>query len=59
MRKVDDWMWVLGCIQGKLACMTCNAELNIKEEDVEKMIEEVINESFVYAKKVKYQCFEI
>lgn len=24
LRKVDDWIWVLGCIQGKVTCMTCN-----------------------------------
>ena len=30
LRKVDDWMWVLGCIQGKIACMTSNDDIKVK-----------------------------
>lgn len=27
LRKVDDYLWVLGCNQGKLACFTTDVEL--------------------------------
>lgn len=50
-------MWVLGCVQGKLACMTSGEELRVKEGSVEKEVEWLISESFVFSKKIKHQSF--
>jgi hypothetical protein len=32
LKKIDDYLWVLGCNQGKLACFTTDLELQGKNK---------------------------
>ena len=33
LRKLDDYLWILGTIQGKLACTAVSQDLNLSNHD--------------------------
>jgi hypothetical protein len=37
LKKIDDYLWILGCLQGKLACVIISPEINLsnREEYIE------------------------
>lgn len=51
LRKLDDYLWILGTIQGKLACTAVCQSLNLSNH--EEYIDHLINESYAIAKKSK------
>ena len=56
LRKLDDYIWILGTLQGKLACTAACQSLNLSNH--EEYMEELISESYTIAKKTKIWNFE-
>ena len=59
LRKIDDYLWLLGCVQGKLACMTISGgiDFDIDGEDLENIVDGLISEAFLYSRKAKIYNF--
>ena len=55
LRKYDDYLWVLGTLQGKLACTVVYENLSISNYD--EYIDNILAESYSIAKKVKITSF--
>ena len=52
LRKIDDYLWVLGCLQGKLAGLIIAPQITLSSNR-EEYIEELIDESYAISKKTK------
>ena len=56
LRKLDDYLWILGTIQGNLACTAVCQSLNLSNH--QQYIDYLINQSYSVAKKAKNWNFE-
>ncbi len=56
LRKIDDYIWILGALQGKLACTVVCQSLSLSNH--EEYIETLISETYIVAKKTKNHSFQ-
>lgn len=56
LRKLDDYIWILGTLQGKLACTAACQSLNLSNH--EEYMEELISQTYTIAKKTKIWNFQ-